>query len=308
MYAPSGKESIVRNYLEGVLRKLKMDVTIDRYGNLLAKKTYGNACGQTVLLSAHMDTVSYIEADKTISFDGKQFKAYGEEGHQTILGADDRAGIAIILEVLENLINFNGTIKVAFTVNEEEGCQGSLKMDEYFYNDVALGIIVDRRGNRDIVVANGMAFCCDEVGDFMMDVSGLIADDYKCVEGGISDAKVFSERGLNCVNLSCGYYNEHTDNEYLVLKDMTDTVKLIIHALALVDAYADDFDFVPASNKWMDMPIGALWAEKDDDSGYVYACEIDGSIVLTQGTNEIVVSHDTWDSLVKQLKTPKKGR
>src|SRR5690606_37600213 len=110
------------------------------------------------------------------------------------LGADDRAGIAIIISALESLekLNFNGTIKLAFSREEEIGCIGSGKMNPDWYSNVDLAIVIDRKGNRDIVVGCGMAFCSDSVGHFMEDVSAMCDMDWKCVEGGISDAMTFA--------------------------------------------------------------------------------------------------------------------
>ncbi|MEL0642581.1 hypothetical protein V6260_18530, partial [Pseudoalteromonas aliena] len=88
------------------------------------------------------------------------------------------------------------------------------KIDPDWYKDVDLAIVVDRRSNRDIVAGCGMAFCSDAVGYFMEDVSKMADMDWKCVEGGISDAMVFAENGINSINLSAGYMNEHTANEY----------------------------------------------------------------------------------------------
>jgi len=56
-----------------------------------------------------------------------------------ILGADDRAGVALILNTLMDLC-FNkhrGTIKVALTVEEEIGQHGAENIDKTFFSDVA---------------------------------------------------------------------------------------------------------------------------------------------------------------------------
>lgn len=247
--APSGEEKPVRDYLKPILEELMNKVFIDDYGNLLAEKVCGTGDGVTVLLSAHMDTVSGVLDDRTlIERDGMITSSKG------VLGADDRAGIAIILEVLRNVNNlkdFNGTIKVAFSCAEEIGCVGASKIDLSWYQDVNLAIVVDRRGNRDIVVGNSyMAFCSNEVGKFMEKVSALLEMDWKCVEGGTSDARVFAENGVNAVNLSAGYRNEHTSKEYVVLKDMENTVKIILQALAIINQFADTFGEVPDANRW----------------------------------------------------------
>lgn len=163
IHATSGNETPVREYLQPILTELMDEVRVDTYGNLLGEIKIGNGNGATILLSAHMDTVKGVLADrKLIENNGVITSDFGA------LGADDRAGIAIILTVLRNLqkISFNGTVKVAFSREEEIGCVGADKIDPKWYSDVDLAIIVDRRGNRDIVVGCGMAFCSNSVGFF----------------------------------------------------------------------------------------------------------------------------------------------
>lgn len=315
IHATSGNEAPVRKYLKPILTNLMDVVKVDSYGNLLAEKKCGNGNGATVLLSAHMDTVKGVLADRKliITEDGIIMSNKGA------LGADDRAGIAIILTVLRNLnkLNFNGTIKVAFSREEEIGCVGASKIDPNWYKDVDLAIVVDRRGNRDIVVGCcGMAFCSDSVGYFMEDVAKLVdMPDWKCVEGGISDAIVFAEHGINSINLSAGYMNEHTANEYVSLKDMRDTVRLILQTIAVINRFYKTFGLVPNENKWVkswyykgyynyyeDSFEGEyVWVEEADLNGDVYIYDVGADIVIQQGNHEIILSRETMKSLIKQL-------
>jgi tripeptide aminopeptidase len=225
----SQDERRIRLFLKNKLTRLTDYVYTDKIGNLLAYKYCGE--GPTILLSAHMDTVEEIGVDREIIEDGTMLTS--SEG---ILGADDRAGIAVILEVLANLqqTHFNGTIKVAFTVEEEIGCLGSRKIDEDFLEDVAGAIVVDRRGERDIVTsfANRVPFCPEEYG-LLFEKAGQLAGmhDWKMTPGGISDAKVFAERGIPSVNLSTGYYKEHSFLETLNYQATFETYQLLITAL-----------------------------------------------------------------------------
>jgi len=153
-----------------------------------------------------------------------------------ILGADDRAGIAVILEILDRLdrSNFNGTIKVALTTREEVGCIGSQNIDRAFIDDVDAAIVIDRRGFRDIVTsyAGLVPFCSDSYGE-LFEKAGELASmpDWKMTPGGLSDARSFAEFGIPSVNLSTGYMNEHTDDEYVDYRATYDTVRLIESAM-----------------------------------------------------------------------------
>jgi putative aminopeptidase FrvX len=316
IHGVSGQETAVHDYLKPILTNLMDTAITDTYGNLLAQKKVGNGEGATVLLSAHMDTVKNVYADrKLIENNGVITSDKGA------LGADDRAGIAIILTVLRNLdkLSFNGTIKVAFSREEEIGCVGSSQINKEWYSDVDLAIVVDRRGNRDIVVGCGMAFCSDAVGVFMENVAHLAGmPNWECVEGGISDAMTFAENGVNSINLSAGYMNEHTEREFVVVQDMRDTVRLILQALAVINDLYKTFGEVPYENSWVKAwyPKGGysnstyfednysdwVYAETYDDSGDVYVYEVGSQIVIQQGTNEILLSRESLKSLVGQLK------
>ena len=314
IHGTSGNENPVRDYLKPILTELMDNVKVDDYGNLLADKKCGDGNGATVLLSAHMDTVKGVLADRELieTEDGIIMSNKGA------LGADDRGGIAIILTVLRNLdkLNFNGHIKVSFSREEEIGCVGASKIDpDWYANDTDLAIVVDRRGNRDIVVGCGMAFCSDSVGYFMEDVSKMADMDWKAVEGGVSDAMVFAEHGVNSINLSAGYMNEHTVNEYASLKDMRDTVRLILQTIAVINQFYKTFEAVPRENKWVKswyhkgnynyyedvFEEEHVWAEEADLNGDVYVYDVGADIVIQQGNQEIILSRESMKSLIKQL-------
>jgi putative aminopeptidase FrvX len=328
IHATSGNEKPVRDYLIIEMSKLVNKMQVDNYGNLLAEKTCGTGKGATVLLSAHMDTVRGVQANKKLVEKNGKISAVLPNGASGVLGADDRAGIAIILTVLRNIssTNFNGTIKVAFSREEEIGCVGADKIDPKWYEDTDLAIVVDRRGNRDIVVGCGGAFCCDEVGNFMEEVAKM-ADmpDWKAKEGGVSDAMTFSSNGVNSINLSAGYYNEHTDKEYVVLSQMKDTTRLILQAIAVINDIAHTFCEVPHENQWVQAwypkstkggysnqgmynAYGVeieedIYAEEYDKNGDVYVYEMGmNTVAITQGNNEILMSKESLKSIFEQIK------
>lgn len=251
---PSKNEEEVRNYLRPILETKfgKENVFVDSYGNLFGEWTIGTGEGATVTLSAHMDSVNNYAKGRKIVMENGIIRA--TDG---ICGADDKAGIAIILEVLRNVPeSFSGRIKVAFFVEEEIGCVGSSQAmgneSKEFMQDSNLAIVVDRRDNRDIVVGNfSQVFCSTKVGEFFEEASAMQGMDWKCVEGGISDTASFADLNVNGVNLSAGYRNEHSKNEWVSVHDMYDTVKLICQALAIVNHHYGSFGDVPEENKWI---------------------------------------------------------
>ncbi|MDD5456839.1 MAG: M20/M25/M40 family metallo-hydrolase [Candidatus Margulisbacteria bacterium] len=134
----SGHEQEIRNNLQKKLKSLGLTTVVDKKGNLSGHLKGSLKNSKTVLLSAHMDTVKpgtgiipVVKGDKIVS-SGK-----------TVLGGDDKSGIAEILEVLtvikENKL-VHPALHVLFTVEEEIGVKGSrhlgkLKADYGFVLD-----------------------------------------------------------------------------------------------------------------------------------------------------------------------------
>jgi len=123
----SFQEKEIADYLYGKLKELGLEVTMDDAGNLYGIRK-GNATGEPVLFSAHMDTVApgigktvIVHRDGKITSDGK-----------TVLGADDLTGVVAILEMLEVIREQNLShpdIEVIFFVAEEAYGIGSSHFD-----------------------------------------------------------------------------------------------------------------------------------------------------------------------------------
>ena len=92
----------------------------------------GSKQGDPMVISAHMDTVPLPKNDhrSLVLEDGRLYS-----NDESILGADDRAGVAAALEMLDIAIEhpeLHSGLEVLFTVQEELGCLGSrtLKKDQ----------------------------------------------------------------------------------------------------------------------------------------------------------------------------------
>lgn len=223
----SGNEHNIRSAVYEKLAPYVDRITTDQYGNLLAQKKCQTGHGPTILLNAHLDTVEAFAPGRTIVKQGAIWSS--SEG---ILGADDRAGVAVLLEMAKWLdtSSFNGTIKFAFTVEEECGLVGARKLEEYFLWDVDAAIVVDRRGSGDIVTSCGtiQPFCDIRYGQFFEQVARDIGlTHWTCTAGGSSDTRIWAEHGIQSVNLSAGYEWEHTDDERLDTDACYGTVQLI---------------------------------------------------------------------------------
>jgi tripeptide aminopeptidase len=95
-------------------------------GNLIAKIP-GNTYALPLLLNAHMDTVEPGRGIHPVFKNG----VFTSDG-STILGADCKSSIAIILEVMRVLQEYNlphGPLEIVFTVCEEIGLLGAKNLD-----------------------------------------------------------------------------------------------------------------------------------------------------------------------------------
>lgn len=132
--SPSKQEGKICKYLKSVLQDLGADPLEDdaakstgsESGNLLGRLK-GKEGLPAILINAHMDTVSPGTGVKPHIVNGTILSS-GE----TILGADNKSGVAIILEVLKVLQENNlshGDIEILFTVCEEVGLLGAKHFD-----------------------------------------------------------------------------------------------------------------------------------------------------------------------------------
>lgn len=117
--SPSGEEQELAQDITARLKRLEGEIMLDNYGNVIAKFS---GVGEAIMLNAHLDTV---EPGRGITVISKGARIYSDK--KTILGADPKAGIAIILEAIQSLRENKQThrpIEVIFTREEETTSDG----------------------------------------------------------------------------------------------------------------------------------------------------------------------------------------
>lgn len=197
----------------------------DSYGNLYAVRGESETYPCIV---AHLDQVQRnhprdfraIETrDIIIGFSAKEHSICG-------LGADDKNGIIICLEAIKKY----DCMKVVFFKEEETGCHGSSCAEMKFFEDCRYVIQCDRRGNSDLITSIGCTDLCSE--RFIQDVNAERFN-YTETTGMMTDVETLKERGLSvsAVNISCGYYNPHTDEEITVKRDLEKCWKFVQHII-----------------------------------------------------------------------------
>jgi tripeptide aminopeptidase len=151
----SKQEQAICNSLKVWLEALGATVVIDgaaaktggNSGNLIARFA-GNVDAPALLLNAHMDTVEPGRGVRPTLENGV-FKSCGD----TILGADDKSGIAILIEVMHAIKEAkqpHGPIELVFTVCEEVGLLGAKNLD-YSLISAKTGFSLDSRDTEAII-------------------------------------------------------------------------------------------------------------------------------------------------------------
>lgn len=99
-----------------------------------------------------------------------------------------------------------------------------------FFNDCRFVIQCDRRGNSDLITSIGCTDLCSE--RFIQDIDPEKWG-YREGTGMMTYVETLKEQGLSvsAVNISCGYYNPHTDEEITVKRDLEKCWKLVQHII-----------------------------------------------------------------------------
>ena len=213
---------------------------------------------QPVLLTAHLDTVH----DKVVKdyYEDKTWNQQKLRFEHTVsspqgIGGDDRCGVYMILEILGST---NYRPSILFCEDEEIGGVGSNKFVYTKYcselKEMKFFLELDRCNGNDAVFYN-----CgnNDFQEFIMEKGG-----YEYNTGSFSDISVLSPAtDVASVNLSCGYYYQHTLAEYVNLEEMEDSIDSII-AILDEEENAPAFDYQEDTRKygWLDYDWGSTYS------------------------------------------------
>jgi hypothetical protein len=169
-----------------------------------------------ICLVAHIDTVHKNSEQKVKHSQVYHDKKYNTLWNPTGLGADDRSGIYAIMDIYESLPADKKPL-LLITDKEETGMVGAYEAtEEAILKDISFFIQLDRRNKKDAIFYNG------ESKDFQ---EYILKYGFKKGIGSFSDISVICPFfGIAGVNLSCGYYMEHTTNEILNYRQLENTI------------------------------------------------------------------------------------
>ncbi|MBN2366661.1 MAG: M20/M25/M40 family metallo-hydrolase [Calditrichaeota bacterium] len=195
--AVAKSEKPVADYIRKFLSNLQISVMEDatgriidgNSGNIIAKIYNDGKKGPIPFaLVAHMDTVKPTTGIKPLIMDGR----ITSDGN-TILGADNRAGIALILYLIENLHSnklSHQPFEIIFTVGEETGLYGSTNLD------------MDMVESRNAYILDSSA----DPGYFVCAAPGAVDFRIRFLGKG-SHAAVNPDKGINALSMAAALIN-----------------------------------------------------------------------------------------------------
>ncbi len=184
--SPSRREGAIAAYLKQAFTDLGADAiyeddsagrTGSESGNLIVRFNGSRPDLEGLFFSCHMDTVEPgigVEVVRT----GDIFTSKGD----TILGGDDKTGIAAVLELMALLKENNTshpTLEVVITTCEEIGLLGAKNL-EYQKLQTKYGYALDSTGNNHVVIGAPAA------NKIKVEIKGMAAHAGLCPEAGIN--------------------------------------------------------------------------------------------------------------------------
>ena len=283
-----------RKYSQDVLEGKGFKVEVDGLGNLIARRGEPK-----IAICAHVDYV-HSQCKKMVQVKKGHGITFGSQSFIMqdcySVGVDDRVGMGIALHLAENI---KGPLMVVFFEEEETGGKGSREIAKEHFKGVTVAISADRRGNEDMVTS---IYRDDLCGEEFRKRALEIGKEYKFREcmGMFTDVANLVTRKLvnNALNLSAGYYEPHTTEDYYVPEEAENTAalmrKLICTMPTNLAAPKDKpvYQSSLAGGYWMDNK----WVRaKDSDSGWTRGWGLEKSYHTTEG--EKVADNVGIDSL-----------
>lgn len=226
VHAKSGNEKRMRKFIKRWIAANVPDASVsqDAAGNLYVTKGDSESYP---CLCAHMDQVQDFHPKDFTCVEGDDviFGYSPKTRNQCGLGADDKNGLFVALTCLAEY----PALKCAFFVGEEIGCVGSSQADLAFFSDCRFCAQIDRRNDGDLITSISEQLCSDE---FLADANPE-AWGYKPMHGAMTDVDELRNRGLeiSCVNMSCGYYEPHTNEEFTSKPDLQKCYNFVCHLI-----------------------------------------------------------------------------
>ncbi len=223
------QEDLMVQFIVDWLKSNNIEHYVDEHLNVYAIKQTGELPEDFVFpcVIAHTDTVHKLDTinvreEMLPNTEGElklSLKAYNDSGNPTGIGGDDKCGVFACFELLKELPN----LKAAFFVSEETGCHGSKMADPSFFTNVGYSIQFDAPENWMVTETCYGAKLFDRDSEFFEKCDKVITEgmsNRKYMIHPYTDVYALKTKfDFSCINISIGYYDYHTKNEYVVVED-----------------------------------------------------------------------------------------
>lgn len=197
-------------YEDEVLKLIDIPLEKDEYGN------YFTIVGEsTTMFTSHFDTATHNYTNVNIIKNIKDNITYISTDRKTLLGADDKAGVTIMLYMIEKKIPG----LYYFFIGEEMGGIGSFNLAKNKKHknlkNIKRCISFDRRGYNSVITEQMGEKCCNKTfANALCKALNEQGMEMRKDDTGIfTDSAHFIGIIKNCTNISVGYFNEHTVDE-----------------------------------------------------------------------------------------------
>ncbi|MFT5778608.1 MAG: dipeptidase D [Crocinitomicaceae bacterium] len=160
---PSKKEEKVIQFMMDFGNDLGFETIKDAIGNVIIKKpaTPGMEGKKTVIMQSHLDMVHQKNSDTIFDFDtqGIEMRVNDDwvDANGTTLGADNGIGVASIMAILTSTDIPHPAIEAMFTIDEETGMTGAIKLDpSNFSGEILLNLDTEDDDELSIGCAGGI--------------------------------------------------------------------------------------------------------------------------------------------------------
>lgn len=172
----------------------------------------------SILWSSHTDTVHTMDGYQRVVVDGNYVLGLHKDEKANCLGADDGAGVWLMME----MIRAKKPGHYIFHYGEERGCEGSTLLAKNapdILKNIKIAMAFDRKGMGDVITRmGGDRVCSDAFADSL--IKQLPLGYSKCTFGSRTDVKLYEKLIPECVNISVGYDNPHSNRETLSLRHL----------------------------------------------------------------------------------------
>jgi putative aminopeptidase FrvX len=250
--SPSGSEQELARHIVANYCQNGWVAQMDDIHNILFCPKDDNKTEKLPLLYAHLDTHPRCQPsnESLRQEDVVWLNNAGniEKAEEIQLGFDDKAGVAAILYLmLHTKLRFRVLLVVQeevsdlpkrFGRNGGGGIDYAIKSFSWVFGKSAYLLSLDRANGFDIIDVYGVEedeerprkrMCSEKFRDWVIECSSNVTHTLQVAKGSIADIYNIKSSfpNLNCVNLSIGYYYEHTEKECLKIDETIGVISVV---------------------------------------------------------------------------------